>query len=200
MLRKYNVFYKDEDENRCNISKKSTENSKIFIITTTLDWTVTSVILVTLKLISKLRNRCIDSCTGINFKDEHKGSRGQPNSAEMLKCQRLMKKCKKFRCCCCPWDQEKELTMLPMWCPEFRAKGFQASCPRKGRKETSAAQLHDHCPRGNYCKILARKGKCTKCIQALPGTVFFQRKGEGLYFFPLVSLSIFEIICTFLQI
>lgn len=69
MVRKCNVFSKCV-ENRYDISKKSSENRKVFKITTTLDGTVTSVLLVTLKLrISKLQNRCIDSCTGMNFKD-----------------------------------------------------------------------------------------------------------------------------------
>lgn len=84
-----------------------------------------------------------------------------------------------------------------MRCPEVGAKGFQAlSCPRKGRKEVSAAQLHHYCPKGNLCKILARKGKSTKCLQVLPATVFFQRKGEGLYFCPCFLICL----CNYLYL
>lgn len=37
MIRKCNIFSKGVDENRYDISKKSTENRKVFKITTTLD-------------------------------------------------------------------------------------------------------------------------------------------------------------------
>lgn len=105
-----------------------------------------------------------------------------------------MKKCKKFRCCCCPWDQEKELTILPNVVLWSQSKGIpSAVLSQERRKRGQCCPASPLLPQGNRCKILARKGKSTKCLQILPATVFFQRKGEGLYFhsFPHLSLQLF---------
>lgn len=109
-----------------------------------------------------------------------------------------MRKCKKFRRCCCPWDQDKELTVLLMPCPGVNAKGFQAfSCPRKGRKEVSTTQLHQYCPQVSPCQILARKGKSTKLFHLQPQS--FSNKRMKDYFPPcsLICLGHYLYICAY---
>lgn len=106
-----------------------------------------------------------------------------------------MRKYKKFRHCCCPWDQDKELTVLLMWCPGVKAKGFQAfSRPRKGRKEVSATQLHHYCPKGSPCQILAVKGKSTKFFHLQPQS--FSNKRAKDYCHPCSLICL----CNYLYI
>lgn len=114
----------------------------------------------------------------------------------MSRCWRLMRKCKKFRLCCCPLDQDKELTVLLMQCPGVKAKEFQVlSCPRKGKKEVSTTQHHHDYPKGSPCQILARKGKSTKLLHLQPQS-FSNERVKDFHPCSLICLGNFLYICT----
>lgn len=87
----------------------------------------------------------------------------------------------------------ERINSTPSTVPWSQSKGIPSTVLSQERKKRGQCWLAlPLLPQGNCCKTLARKGKSTKCLLILPATVFFQRKGEGLCFYPCLPICLWN--------